>query len=419
MGTRRTRPRRSVAWFVVLGVGAFLLVSVAGIFSIRQIARREALGEAEQLAEVDGRIVQRRLLDGLLTGDADATAAIGAVAFDAVLLEPVVGISLRTAEGDVLYADDPSRIGSIEPIDPEGSAALATGQITMQEQGDVLSAADALRTPNGTPVLFQILIRRSAIEASERAVFDTFVPWLIASLFAFALLAGLITWGATRRMVAAASERAILLQRVVDAEDRERRRIAADLHDGPVQELAGVAMQLAARSESVSDDAAKGSLRSAAEVVRSSVRTLRSVIVGVYPPSLRQAGLGPALSDLAAHLEQEGITVRIDVDRPRGYVPHVDDLIYRVSREALRNVASHAHASHVELRVRQHGSTVILEITDDGVGMEEIADRAGGDGSHLGLQIVRDLVVDAGGSLDVRRASADGGTVTRMEVAVR
>jgi signal transduction histidine kinase len=90
----------------------------------------------------------------------------------------------------------------------------------------------------------------------------------------------------------------------------------------------------------------------------------------------------------------------------------VDQLLYRVCQEALRNVEKHAGASHVTVRVQRRGGGAVLEVVDDGRGFGE-AVRS--DDGHFGLRIVEDLVRDAGGTLAVAPGE-DGGTVVRVEV---
>jgi signal transduction histidine kinase len=170
-------------------------------------------------------------------------------------------------------------------------------------------------------------------------------------------------------------------------------------------------MRLSASAEGAVDSTDQEVLRESAAAVRGSVRTLRSAIVGVYPPNLEASGLGPALEDLTSRLPLEGLEVSLDVADPGGYGPVVDQLLYRVCQEALRNVEKHAGASHVAVHVGRNGSTAVLEVTDDGRGLPSNAPEEG----HLGLQIVDDLVRDAGGMLWTS-AAPTGGTVVRVEV---
>jgi signal transduction histidine kinase len=201
----------------------------------------------------------------------------------------------------------------------------------------------------------------------------------------------------------------------IEASDRERRRIAGDLHDGPVQDLVGLSMRLSAAAEETDAADARGALAEAAAAARASIRTMRSAIVGVYPPNLRQAGLGPAVSDLTARLQQEGVEIVLDVRPAGGFDPETDELLYRSCQEALRNVERHARAGRVEVSVRREDGRAVLEVADDGRGLapEEPATEDGE--AHLGLQILRELVGDAGGTLTLE-PRAGGGTVLRVEL---
>jgi signal transduction histidine kinase len=172
-------------------------------------------------------------------------------------------------------------------------------------------------------------------------------------------------------------------------------------------------MRLSAAAERSSEPAGS-ELAEAAAATRASIRTLRSAVVGVYPPNLQQAGLGPSLSDLTARPQQEGLEVSLEVSDVV-FAPEVDALLYRACQEALRNVEAHAQASRVRVAVRREDGRAVLEVADDGRGVApaEMA-RARGEG-HMGLQILEELVRDAGGTLRVAPADG-GGTVVVVEV---
>ena len=110
----------------------------------------------------------------------------------------------------------------------------------------------------------------------------------------------------------AREERERLLRRAVEASDAERRRIAADLHDGVVQELAGASFALAAAAKRMtgSPRAVAASLDRVAAGVRQSMRSLRSLLVEIYPPNLHTEGLAAALGDLLAPLPGSGCATR-------------------------------------------------------------------------------------------------------------
>ena len=190
--------------------------------------------------------------------------------------------------------------------------------------------------------------------------------------------------------------------------------IAGDLHDGPVQEMAGLAMRLSAEAELVDDPDAGITLRSSASAVRGSVRMLRSAIVGIYPPNLQQAGLPAALSDLVAGLDRHGIELSLEVEPDADFGADVDALLYRATQEALRNVEEHADARHVRVAIARRDGRAVLEVADDAAGSPR-RPRSSAARGHMGLAILADMVSDAGGTLTVE-PGAEAGTVVRVEV---
>jgi two-component system NarL family sensor kinase len=416
---------RAVLTFALLGLLVLVLVGVTGVLVLRRLATQQAISQARDFTAFAASVVERRLDDGLLTGDAEASLAVATVV-TAVLDDPVVRVKIWTADGQIVYSDESDLIGEryelgedeLEAIEQEGGVTAEVSDLSRPENrferryGDLVEVYTSIETPGGERLLFETYQRSSSIEASEGDLLATFAPVLVVALLAFAAIEIPLAWVLARRVRGAQLDRERFLQRAIDASDRERRRIAGDLHDGPVQDLAGLAMRLSAAAERSSGPESPA-LDEAAAATRASIRTLRSAVVGVYPPNLQQAGLGPALSDLTARLQQEGLEVSLELSEA-GFGPEVDALLYRACQEALRNVEAHAHASRVRVAVRREDARAVLEVTDDGrgVGPAEVA-RARGEG-HMGLQILEELVRDAGGTLRVAPADG-GGTVVRVE----
>jgi two-component system NarL family sensor kinase len=419
---------RAVLTFALLGLLVLALVGVTGVLVLRRLATDQAVAQARDFTAFSARVVERRLSDGLITGDAEASAVIATVVFDAVLYDPVVRVKIWTADGTIVYSDESRLIGERYRLGDDELEAIEQGGVTAElsdleapenrferGHGDLLEVYTAIETPDGTRLLFETYQRFSSIASSQSDLLATFAPVLVVALVAFAALEIPLAWVLARRVQGAQADRERFLQRAVDASDRERRRIAGDLHDGPVQDLTGLAMRLSAVAEAAQDPAARGALVDAAAAARASIRTLRSAIVGVYPPNLQQAGLGPALSDLSTRLEQEGLSVTLQVDPPTGFSPEVDELLYRACQEGLRNVEAHAGASRVRVAVRRERDLAVLEMEDDGRGVDVLAAERARQEGHLGLRILEELVRDAGGSL-VLAARDGGGTVMRVEV---
>jgi two-component system, NarL family, sensor kinase len=431
MSARRHDPvKRALLLSAVLGVLLLAVVGTVGVVVLRGIAVDRSLENARQLTALSARIVQPRVENGLVSGDAESTAKIASIVSDAVLHPPVVAVRIWSPAGLVVYADDVRLIGRRVPstaelfqrVEPNTVLTRMSDASTMEIAGvpgstRVLASYARLRTPGGTPLLLETDQRFSTVVDSQRQLLTDFAPVLVVALVAFAVLLVPLVLALAQRVRRAGDEREQLLLRAIDASGQERRRIARDIHDGPVQELSGLAMRLSAQSERTSEPRAASTLSEAAAAVRGSVRTLRSAIFGIYPPNVRAAGLGPALSDLTAHLSNEGLQLKLDVRDPQGYGPEVDGLLFRACREAIRNVEAHAGARHVAVSVFRQDGRAVLEVRDDGRGVrEEDVSGAAADG-HFGLQLLRDVVHESDGDVEVGRA-ADGGTLVHVEVPV-
>jgi two-component system, NarL family, sensor kinase len=415
--------------FALLALLALALVAGTGIVVVREVATDQALAEARQLTEVSARLVQRRLADdGLVTGDATSSAAVARVVFDAVLADPVVRVKIWTRDGRIVYSDESRLIGAAYDLDEEDLEVLDRGGVVSEvsdvsgpenrferQFGELLEVYTRIETPDGTPLLFETYQLAESIAERRRELASTFAPVLVATLVALSLLMVPLAWILASRVRSSQRERERLMQRAIESSDRERRRIAGDLHDGPVQELAGLSMRLSASAERTGDVAASSALRESASGVRSSVRTLRSAIVGIYPPNLQQAGLAASLSDLVARLSARGIDAAVDVDPATSFGPDIEALLYRSCQEAVRNVEEHADAGSVRVSVGRDGASAVLEVVDDGRGIDPGSRERAREEGHLGLSILEDLVADGGGRVIVG-AIEPSGTVVRVEV---
>jgi signal transduction histidine kinase len=212
----------------------------------------------------------------------------------------------------------------------------------------------------------------------------------------------------------------VLLRRALDASNDERRRIAGHLHDGVVQDLAGVSYSLAAAAQTSpaarTDPALRSTLDEAAEVTRASMHRLRSLLVAIHPPNLRAAGLEAALRDLVATLERRGIETELDVDGPLELTAETEALIFRAAREATRNVSTHAEATHVHVRVEARDGYARLTIEDNGTGFDEEELERRRQKGHLGLSLLEELAAHEDAFMDIQSEPGRGTTFV-LEVA--
>ena len=162
----------------------------------------------------------------------------------------------------------------------------------------------------------------------------------------------------TQQLNRAAKERERLLRSAIDASDAERRRIARDLHDGVVQELAGTAFSVfaLARDEETSE-ASRPALQSASVALRDSLKALRSLLAEIHPPELHPEGLPSALDDLIAPAAAAGIQASVSIDGEKSASDAEAALVWRVAQEAVRNAIRHSGATTLAVTVRGNGES--------------------------------------------------------------
>jgi two-component system NarL family sensor kinase len=199
----------------------------------------------------------------------------------------------------------------------------------------------------------------------------------------------------------------------MDASEAERRRIARDLHDGVVQELAGTAFALTGTAREASlPPAVREDLEASSGALRRSLKQLRSLLVEIHPPGLNADGLPAALEDLTAQASTAGMETEVSVAGLEGAPDHVVTLVWRVAQEAIRNAVRHAGATHLEVDVKGDERQVRLRVRDDGRGFDPLAATSNG---SYGLRGLQSLVEDGGGKVQVDSAPGTGTTV-RMVV---
>jgi signal transduction histidine kinase len=433
----RSLVAREVARSVVAGLLAACLIGLGTFLVLSRSAEDQAISHATDITQVEGiGIVQPVLSDALLSRDVSALAALDNLVRARILNADVVRVKLWTAAGTVVYSDEPRLIGDRFDLAADevraltsGSAAANVSDLSEPENqyersfGKLLQVYLPVRTPRGTPLLFETYQRYTAISQYQQSVWSSFLPVLLAGLALLLIVQIPLSVRLARRLRSSQVQREALLERVITASEQERRRIARDLHDGVVQRLAGVNFSLSALSRRFTSHRAdqpdpagiSPAIDDASAQTRQAMRDLRTLIVEIAPPNLLTEGIDNAIRDLLEPLAARGVTTRLDA-APNGALPDSTvTLIFRVAQEALRNVGNHADASHVEVRLRHWGSRVRLEVEDDGRGFTDTQLEARRTDGHVGLSLLRDLVIDAGGSLDVASQPGHG---TRVAVEV-
>lgn len=193
--------------------------------------------------------------------------------------------------------------------------------------------------------------------------------------------------------------------RIVEAGDRERRRIERDLHDGAQQRLVGLAMALRMVQRRLDrDPQAAAMVESAIGETQGALSELRELATGLHPQILNAQGLGGALQALS---ERSAVPVRIAAAPSERLMQNVEACAYFVCSEAMQNAAKHAEATRVVVRCEVRGDALVVEIADDGIGGAQ-------PGTGSGLLGLRDRVEALGGRLGVHSPPGGGTTLTAV-----
>lgn len=424
---RPDRAKQTIHRIVAFNLVALLALLSAGYVIGARLAEGQALRDASRLTHfVAETVVGPRLTGRLVAGDPEAVDELDRLFRDDLVHNTSIRrIKVWGADGTLLYSNDHDDIGTVVDLNADlqdllaGPAGAVSAEVSdMEDAENVHERTAGLRllevyarvdTEQGAPALFEAYIDHEDLRDRRSEVFNALgsLTGILVGVFAAAqafLARFNLRWLRRRQ--------ADLDRLSAEVNDRERRRVARDLHDGAVQELVGLSFLVEGASASVR----RGDTRLASRMldqcltsVQTSVQSLRSTIVEVYPHVLEDRGLEPALGDLVQPLTSRGVAVEVRVEGEEQLPAALVAATYRAAQEMVRNISRHAQASHATIEVVATADTVRLTVADDGVGLDpdQLATR-GGTAGHLGLQALADTALELDGRLDVASAPGHG-----------
>jgi two-component system, NarL family, sensor kinase len=418
--------------FTAAGIVVMVLLATGIAVVARMEAVQKGIDEARNTTRIVGNAIKPALVPGVVSGNALAVAALDSAVHRFVLGESLVRVKVWDQDGRILYSDANSLIGMRFLLGADKRSALDEGRTVAgvselndpenareREFGELLEVYLGLRTTAGQPVLFEAYFRYDDVVNMGWDTWRRFAPLAVGALLLLELVQVPLAVVLARRLQTEERHRRRLLDLAVRSSDAERRRIAGDLHDGVVQDITGVIYELdAARigaTGGAETDQPDAILAGAARRLRGCIRSLRTLLIDIYPPNLAAEGLRPALVDLAASASTDQLTVTVHLEDFMDPSPQVTALLYRAAQEAIRNAARHSGAQQVDLSVSRQDELWELIVDDDGRGMAAGRVEARREEGHLGLHALGELLVDAGGSLALHSAPEAG---TRVEIRV-
>jgi signal transduction histidine kinase len=417
----RSEVRAAVLRFLISGLITLLVVSIPVALWIRAQAERQCLDDAalrtRQLAEY----TVGPLLDSAVR--AGEQAAILRVDTD---LKPwlsdgsLLRVKVWSSDGSILYSDRADQIGARYPLPTWSRDLFALGRphtwygqpadldnVGEADTGELVEVNVRSADVAGRPVIFEAYFSDDALQNEQSQLWTDVLPVLVISLVILQLAQLPPAIGLARRIQAGQASRRWLVQHAVVASDFERRRIARELHDEVIQDLAGLSYALEA--EEMHGTTQRSSLIGRARaILQRNLLTLRAITTDLYPPDLEQFGLHEALRRLGDHVAVTGIVVHADLSPDVPSDKEQLTVLYRVAREALANVVKHSHASVVEMVLSSDSEATSLSIQDNGVGFDA---SVAAPESHLGVRIMRDTVEMTGGTFSITSQEGEGTTV--------
>ena len=419
---------RPMVQFWLAGVLASLVLAWGGAVMSRRAGTTEATHDAIEVTNVVAKgIIEPNITPALLAGDPEAIAGFDAIIRNRVLDDSVARVKLWRSDGVVVYSDEPQLIGTSFALEEDELEAMALGivagevsDVTGPEnaferaEGELMEVYRPVQAPSGEKLLYETYYRLSAVAASSHRIWLAFIPIILGSLALLQAVQLPLAWSLTERLRHGQQERERLLERALAASEAERRNIAADVHDGVIQDLVAVSFSLSATAETAETvEESRALLRRAASSTRRAIRSLRTLVVDIYPPDLEKKGLEAALSDLVADVASDGVTATLDMVPGLACSAADRALIYRTSLEALRNTVKHARADEVRVTVSElDGGRVVLEIVDDGVGFDVDDVLASPRDGHVGLPLLASFAEEASAGLEIHSAPGAGTRVT-------
>ncbi len=432
----RVGARRELALLVGFGLAVMVVIGVGATFASRSVAQAQALEDSERMTQRLADLVVGPLLPPYLAEDPsgweDLDRAVSNRMSDGYLTEVVVW----STDGEVIYSNKAEDVGRRPQPTPPAVAAAIGGTTTSGFEDSPPEADTTAPASGGQPagplryvevytpmdvtglprMAFEAYYDYQSVDKVAHRLLTQILPLVLVPLLLLQLIQIPAAFSLARRLRRHEDERGRLLERALSASDQERVRFAADLHDGPIQDLAGIGYALGAIAPTVPDQHA-GLMARVQEGLQRSIQSLRGLMTDLYPPDLANGTLDEALTTVSNQLQAEGLEVTVDLAPVGTLAPEVVAAFYRVARESLANVAKHAGARAVRVSLavvepNRPGEVplVRLEIADDGVGVEPSRLDRRSEG-HLGLRLLADRVNDLGGQLTVISAPGRGTTV--------
>jgi signal transduction histidine kinase len=396
-----------------------------------RLATQEALRDAGSRGHAIGNLITGSLVNAKVRAHVPgAGKTLTEVIDDRMSDGSVIHIKLWDRSGRVFWSDEKQLIGRRFPFTGAEKRLFGTQQVTAEvshltkaenagerKAGELIEVYAGTRDADRQPMVFEAYFSTDSIRQDQQSIFRHYLAVGIAALLLFLVAVLPLGVSLARRVERGVAGRFSWMRHSLLASDLERRRVAQDLHEGVIQDLAGVSYAMRTLQSRLADDSATGSARETShrigEILRGDIAALRSMSTDIYPRDLEGPGFALAVQSLALSTTELGVQVEVAMAPDLTVPVDTAQLAYRVVREGLRNVAKHSRASTAMVEVSRESRRLLVSVSDNGRGLQNAPVPEG----HLGLRLLEDAVRDAGGQLTLR-SSPSGGAVLEASFPV-
>ena len=418
---------RSLLISSVLTAASCGLLLAALFWASGRAATDRAIDSARQRGEIDSRVVfAPYVTDAVLAGDPAAFAELTAVGRRYLQVSGGIRVKVWDLQGRIAYSDEPSLIGQVFDFEDAELDRLLRGEtvatltdlrkaenVLERSEGRLLEVYVPSATESGRTVIIETYYPDRLIEDAVRILRGRSAPVVTSAVGVLACVLFPAVTILVLRLARNRRQRALLMGRLLNVSDSERRRVAGEVHDGAVQDLIGLTMALGGVAERApAGDSAR--LQDLSNELSGVVVRLRDLLTSIYPAPRSNGRPYEALAAMAQGLRARGIEVALHVEPELQLGPDEEAVVLRAVQELTRNIASHSQATEATIAVRATRTAVVATVHDNGVGFDPAIVITGRPG-HFGLRLLTDLAAESGGTF-VMTTEPGQGTRAHLEL---
>lgn len=421
-----SRERRAV-WTAVrntvaIGLLALVVVAVPAFLWVRHVALSEELTTFTARSEILAERTLAPLVDeGLLAGNGESLTALDRAVQDRIADGSLLRLKIWDSDGTIIYSDDKRLVGESfalpEVVQEAFRTDATTASITTAQRPEHIYEADlgtmveiytSEVSAAGERFIFEAYYPSDAILITQQGLLLALLPAVVVALLALFAAQMPLAAHLARRAQRSEEARRLALGHSVEASAVDRRRIARNLRDSVIQDLAGLSYALEALEPRAGEDI-RPLIMQGRTILQGDVRTVSGMLTELNWVDFDRVGLADALAPLTDPLRERQMQVRLDVPTVLEIDRASAALLYRVVQEALSNALKHSGARNVTVALCRVRNAARLQVSDDGAGFDAGAPRHE---EHLGLRLVHIIVGQAGGTIDIESQPGAGTTVT-------